>query len=214
MRTKHLRQCTETRAEKARGARRAGRRAGAALGEDGAGRKGGPEICSGDDACADCRRRCKAIPITRPARPIRSRCCVIGLTNRCPRRKPQYFEVKLDYYPMDAARVSRDSRTVTDPTFWEKLAKSINAQADQQHKRENLIQNLRQQAGQLSVTGTLMGTASQGDGQRDDGRRGRSRRAVPRLGNPGAVGGRRARGHQARDPDEIATMPGCSDLRF
>jgi hypothetical protein len=67
------------------------------------------------------------------------------------------FEVKLDYFPMDAARTSKDSGTVTDPTFWEKLAKSIDAQADQQHKRDNLIQNLRQQAGQLSVTSTLMG---------------------------------------------------------
>jgi hypothetical protein len=67
------------------------------------------------------------------------------------------FEVKLDYFPMDAARTSKDSGTITDPTFWEKLAKSIDAQADQQHKRDNLIQNLRQQAGQLNVTSTLMG---------------------------------------------------------
>jgi len=67
------------------------------------------------------------------------------------------FEIKLDYYPMDAAHAVKDSGTVNDPTFWEKLAKSIDAQADQQHKRENLIQNLRQQAGQLSVTSTLMG---------------------------------------------------------
>ena len=67
------------------------------------------------------------------------------------------FEIKLDYYPMDAAHSVKDSGTVNDPTFWEKLAKSIDAQADQQHKRENLIQNLRQQAGQLNVTSTLMG---------------------------------------------------------
>jgi len=67
------------------------------------------------------------------------------------------FEVKLDYYPMDAAHSLRDSRTIDDPTFWEKLAKSIDAQAEEQHKRENLIQNLRQQAGQLQVTSTLMG---------------------------------------------------------
>jgi hypothetical protein len=68
------------------------------------------------------------------------------------------FEVKLDYYPMDAAHTARVSGTVNDPTFWEKLAKSIDAQADQQHKRDNLIQNLRQQAGQISVTSTLMGS--------------------------------------------------------
>jgi hypothetical protein len=67
------------------------------------------------------------------------------------------FEVKIDYYPIDSTHQAKDSGTVNDPTFWENLAKSIDAQADQQHKRENLIQNLRQQAGQLSVTSTLMG---------------------------------------------------------
>jgi hypothetical protein len=67
------------------------------------------------------------------------------------------FEVKIDYYPIDSTHQVKDSGTVNDPTFWEKLAKSIDAQADQQHKRENLIQNLRQQAGQLAVTSTLMG---------------------------------------------------------
>ena len=67
------------------------------------------------------------------------------------------FEVKLDYYPMDATHKKEDLRTIDDPTFWEKLAKSIDAQAEEQHKKENLIQNLRQQAGQLQVTSTLMG---------------------------------------------------------
>ena len=69
------------------------------------------------------------------------------------------FEVKLDYYPMESgAKATEDSRTPTDPTFWDRLAKSIDAQADQQHKREILIQNLRQQAGQLQVTMAVMGT--------------------------------------------------------
>lgn len=67
------------------------------------------------------------------------------------------FELKLDYFPMDSAHVALDTRTINDPTFWEKLAKSIDAQADQQHKKEILIQNLRQQAGQLQLTSTLMG---------------------------------------------------------
>ena len=68
------------------------------------------------------------------------------------------FDVKIDYYPMDSGHTAQDSRTINDPTFWDKLAKSIDAQADQQHKRENLIQNLRQQAGQLQVTMAVMGT--------------------------------------------------------
>jgi hypothetical protein len=68
------------------------------------------------------------------------------------------FEVKLDYYPMESGtKASEDSRTPTDPTFWDRLAKSIDAQADQQHKREILIQNLRQQAGQLQLTMAVMG---------------------------------------------------------
>src|SRR5262249_30268145 len=47
------------------------------------------------------------------------------------------FQVNLDYYPMDAAHVVRDSRTVEDPTFWEKLAKSIDAQARPDPARRN-----------------------------------------------------------------------------
>jgi len=67
------------------------------------------------------------------------------------------FELKLDYYPMDATRVVPDSRTSDDPTFWDRLAKSIDAQAEEHHKRETLIQNLRQQANQLQLTSTVMG---------------------------------------------------------
>jgi len=67
------------------------------------------------------------------------------------------FELKLDYFPMDGTRTAPITRTSNDPTFWDKLAKSIDEQADQQHKREILIQNLRQQAGQLQLTSTVMG---------------------------------------------------------
>jgi len=67
------------------------------------------------------------------------------------------FDLKLDYYPMDATHVVADSRTSDDPTFWDRLAKSIDAQAEEHHKRETLIQNLRQQANQLQLTSTVMG---------------------------------------------------------
>ena len=66
------------------------------------------------------------------------------------------FETKLEYFPTDSSH-SASSGTSTDPTFWDALAKSMDAQADQQHKREILIQNLRQQAGQLQLTSTVMG---------------------------------------------------------
>jgi hypothetical protein len=68
------------------------------------------------------------------------------------------FQLNLDYFPMDGTRAMQVTRTSNDPTFWEKLAKSIDQQADQQHKREILIQNLRQQAGQLQLTSTVMGS--------------------------------------------------------
>lgn len=67
------------------------------------------------------------------------------------------FEVKLEYFPTDKSRPTSSSGTIGQATFWDQLAKSIDAQADQQHKREILIQNLRQQAGQLALTSTVMG---------------------------------------------------------
>jgi hypothetical protein len=66
------------------------------------------------------------------------------------------FETKLEYFPTDASH-SVGSGTLDHMTFWDELAKSMDAQADQQHKREILIQNLRQQAGQLQLTSTVMG---------------------------------------------------------
>src|SRR5439155_17562677 len=56
------------------------------------------------------------------------------------------FSVNLDYYPVDGTRPSQPSRTGSRETFWDELAKSLSTQADQQEKRANLIQNLRQQA--------------------------------------------------------------------
>lgn len=69
------------------------------------------------------------------------------------------FELRIDYFPMDGSRPSMtNSRTEEkDPTFWDQLAKSIDAQADQQHKREILIANLRQQAAKLELSSTVMG---------------------------------------------------------
>jgi hypothetical protein len=68
------------------------------------------------------------------------------------------FELKMEYFPMDGSRPTESSRTEQkDPTFWDRLAKSIDAQADQQHKREILIANLRQQAAAVDLTSTVMG---------------------------------------------------------
>src|SRR5439155_21459460 len=70
------------------------------------------------------------------------------------------FSVNLDYYPVDGTRPTQPSRTGTRETFWVELAKSLSAQADQQEKRANLIQNLRQQAGQLQIASTFMGSGN------------------------------------------------------
>jgi hypothetical protein len=68
------------------------------------------------------------------------------------------FAVNYDYFPMDGTRPVQPSRTANQETFWDQLAKSLSAQADQQEKRANLIQNLRQQAGQLEIASTFMGS--------------------------------------------------------
>ena len=67
------------------------------------------------------------------------------------------FSAQLQYFPMDGSRPTQGSRTGADESFWERLAKSISSEADQQEKKQNLIQNLRQQAGQLQLTSTVMG---------------------------------------------------------
>jgi hypothetical protein len=67
------------------------------------------------------------------------------------------FAVDFDYFPVDGSRPSQSTRTSGQETFWDQLAKSLSTQADQQEKRANLIQNLRQQAGQLQIASTFMG---------------------------------------------------------
>jgi len=67
------------------------------------------------------------------------------------------FAIKLDYFPMDGNRASQGSRTGADETFWDQLAKSISSEADQQERRNNLVQNLRQQADRLQLLSTVMG---------------------------------------------------------
>ena len=67
------------------------------------------------------------------------------------------FSAQLQYFPMDGSRPTQGSRTGADESFWERLAKSISSEADQQEKKQNLIQNLRQEAGQRQLQTTVMG---------------------------------------------------------
>jgi len=67
------------------------------------------------------------------------------------------FAVPFDYYPQDGARAPQASRTPTDQGFWDELAKSMSAQADQKKDRQILVDNLRTQAAGLTLQGTVLG---------------------------------------------------------
>jgi hypothetical protein len=66
------------------------------------------------------------------------------------------FAIRMDHFPLATGAVGPDSAT-TQQTFWEALAKSVNTRADQMEKRQNLIQNLKDQAGQMELQSIVMG---------------------------------------------------------
>jgi hypothetical protein len=67
------------------------------------------------------------------------------------------FEVKLDYFARDPSKAAITAQQVRAETFWDQLAKSINAQADQRKERQILVENLQRQASQLRIQTILMG---------------------------------------------------------
>jgi hypothetical protein len=66
------------------------------------------------------------------------------------------FAIRMDHFPL-AAGTSGSGSATTQQTFWEALAKSVNTRADQMEKRQNLIQNLTDQASQLELQSIVMG---------------------------------------------------------
>jgi hypothetical protein len=66
------------------------------------------------------------------------------------------FAIRMDHFPLAAGAVGTESAT-TQQTFWEALAKSVNTRADQMEKRQNLIQNLKDQASQMELQSIVMG---------------------------------------------------------
>jgi hypothetical protein len=68
------------------------------------------------------------------------------------------FSVPFDYYPQDGSRLPEVSRSNLDGGFWDDLAKSMSAHADQKKERQILIDNLRTQASDLSLEGTVLGS--------------------------------------------------------
>lgn len=66
------------------------------------------------------------------------------------------FAIRMDHFPLAAGASGTDSAT-TQQTFWEALAKSVNTRADAMEKRQNLIQNLKDQASQMELQSIVMG---------------------------------------------------------
>jgi hypothetical protein len=66
------------------------------------------------------------------------------------------FAIPLDYYPRDGAHGGDDTRGATG--FWDQLAKSMSAQADQQEQRQILIENVNIKAAALKLQTTMMGS--------------------------------------------------------
>ena len=66
------------------------------------------------------------------------------------------FTVNYDFFPQDGSKLST-LRVPQGDGFWDQLAKSMTARADQKREREVLVENLRLQAAQLKVQSTVMG---------------------------------------------------------
>lgn len=66
------------------------------------------------------------------------------------------FAVKLDYYPQDGSQVAT-LRVPAGSGFWDQVAKSMTARADQKKERRIFVENLQLQAAQLKLQTTLMG---------------------------------------------------------
>jgi len=66
------------------------------------------------------------------------------------------FTINFDFFPQNGAKVPT-LRAPQGDGFWDQLAKSMTARADQRKEHEVLVENLRLQAAQLKVQSTVMG---------------------------------------------------------
>jgi len=67
------------------------------------------------------------------------------------------FTINYDFFPQNGAKVVPTLRAPQGDGFWDQLAKSMTARADQRKEHEVLVENLRLQAAQLKVQSTVMG---------------------------------------------------------
>jgi hypothetical protein len=66
------------------------------------------------------------------------------------------FTINYDFFPQDGSKAPA-LRVPQGDGFWDQLAKSMTARADQRKEHEVLVENLRLQAAQLKVQSTVMG---------------------------------------------------------
>jgi hypothetical protein len=72
------------------------------------------------------------------------------------------FAVNLDYFPREAGKKSgTDNGADSKAGFWDEMAKSMSAQADQKRERQVLVENLQTQAAALKLQSTVMSTPPQ-----------------------------------------------------
>ena len=65
------------------------------------------------------------------------------------------FALKLEYFPADGSKVFTTPENPQE-SFWEQLAKSMAAKADQEKARRILVENLQAQAAKLELQSTVM----------------------------------------------------------
>jgi len=67
------------------------------------------------------------------------------------------FAVNLNQYPQEGSNRTSVESSPAGAGFWGELAKSVSAKADLSKERQILLENLQQQASQLSLQTTVMG---------------------------------------------------------
>jgi hypothetical protein len=68
------------------------------------------------------------------------------------------FQFRGEFFPRTLAAVDTAASIVTDELFWDRLAKSITARADQRRQKQIRLENLQAAATRLKLQSTLMGT--------------------------------------------------------
>ena len=69
------------------------------------------------------------------------------------------FVINYDFFPQDGSTPTAPVRVQHGDGFWDHIAKSMTARADQKREREVLVENLRAQALQLKLQSTVLGAS-------------------------------------------------------